>query len=182
MSNSWNDKCWTVDLPKTRKLSHTVILKYRWIFLLAVNLFTITVIHLNQSVCSLFFEYSTLIWRVQRCYSRGICSQNKRQFAVMVGFYPVMGAVMCFLPHCSKTSLSGRAWICFTAPSLAGAVLQNSSPGQYLGRVARKSLWILQFSGQRLWLTGDSILQKGCHNAFCSFLLEIYCLPQWFLS
>lgn len=32
MSNSWNIKCWTVDLPKPGKLSSTVILKYRWVF------------------------------------------------------------------------------------------------------------------------------------------------------
>lgn len=55
----------------------------------------------------------------------------------------------CFLPHRSKTSLSGRAWICFTPPFVAGAVLQNSFSGQYLARVARQPLWISQLSGQR---------------------------------
>lgn len=154
------------DLPKTGKLSHIVILKYRWIFLLAVNLFTITVIHLNQSICSPVFEQFTLIWR--EC--KGVTAEIPAH------------RTACFLPCCSKTSLSGRAQKCFTPPFIAGAVLQNSSSGQYLARVVRQSLNFTALWAKTVWLTGDSILQKGCHNAFCSFLLGIYCLPQWFLS
>lgn len=100
---------------------------------------------------------------MQKWYSSDICSQNNLLPTTLF-----------------KDIFSSRAWICFATPFTAGAVLQNSSPGQYWGRVARQSLWISQLSGQRLCLTGYSILQKGCHNAFCSFLLEIYYLPQCF--
>lgn len=88
----------------------------------------------------------------------------------------------CFLPHCSKTSLSGRAWICLTPPFIAGAVLQNSFSDQYLARAERQSLWISLLSGQRLcgWLgtpscKRDAIMHsaRSCwkftvfHSGFC---------------
>lgn len=156
--NSWNGKCWTIDLPKIRTLSHIVILKYKWIFLLAVNLFTITVIPLNLSICSLVFEYITLIWRrVQMC---NLLSATL--------FKDISQSQSLNMLHSSFHS-----WGC-SSELLFRPVFSQSGKTVPVNFTA---LW-----AKTVWLTGDSMLQKGCHNAFCSFLLEIYCLPQWFLS